>query len=108
MERLTAERSYGFNAENLSAIASTCAHDNAWMASRPSGHRRGPPEHGTKPPCSVATIAIESVSSIAYVPPASVTERSSKASMSRAADVISDAIGGKQYLPGRSGWATLA
>ena len=28
----------------------------------------GPPGQGKKPPCSVATMAIESVSSITYVP----------------------------------------
>jgi hypothetical protein len=35
------------------------------IASRPSLVRCGPPGQDTKPPCSVATIAIESVSSIA-------------------------------------------
>ena len=52
------------------------------------------------PPVSVATIAMESVSQNAYAPPASVTARSSSASMSRAAAVMQAAIGGKQYAPG--------
>ena len=64
------------------------------------------PWHGKSPPASVATTARESVSSIAYVPPCSTTHLSSKASMRRAAPVIKEAIGGKQYAPGSSGWAT--
>src|SRR5262249_53477882 len=75
----------------------TCSHDKA--LTRPSGH-------GISPPRSVATIAMESVSSIAYVPPNSRTEYSSSASMRRAAPVISEASAGKQNSPTLSGCAT--
>ena len=94
----------GIERSNRCAIASTCAQDNARIAGLPF-LRYGPPGHSIRPPRCVATIAMESVSSIAYVPPRSVTQRSSSASISRAAAVISDASGGKQYSPGFSGLA---
>ena len=52
------------------------------------GSRSGPPGQGTRPPSSVATMAIESVSQKAQVPPRSVTHRSSMASIRRAAPVM--------------------
>ena len=61
------------------------------------GQRIGSPDGGR------ATIAIESVSQKTYVPPASVTNRSSSASINRAAAVIVAAIGGNVYGPGSSG-----
>ncbi|MGA9473054.1 MAG: hypothetical protein WBV36_11360 [Terriglobales bacterium] len=42
--------------------------DNALSTAWPSGISNGPPGQGTNPPFSVATIAIESVSSMTYVP----------------------------------------
>ncbi len=50
----------------------------------PAGRDCGPPGQATKPPSSVATIAMLSVSHMAYVP-RSVTQRSKSASMSRVA-----------------------
>src|SRR5713226_6186623 len=96
----TTSRSYGLSAANWFDISLTCFHDSALTAPRL------PPAHGIVPPCSVATMAMESVSSIAYAPPNLETEYSSSASMRRAAPVIKDASGGKQYSPGTSGWAT--
>src|SRR5688572_5778799 len=87
-------------------MPATSDHDSALMADCPSGRTNGPPGHATSPPASDATMAMESVSSMAYVPPRDVTACSNNASMSRAAEVISDAMGGKQYSPGTSGCAT--
>src|SRR2546426_9629313 len=100
MDVRTASRSYGLRASNWFDMSSTCFHDSALTTPRL------PPAHGILPPRSVATIAIESVSSIAYVPPKFETEYSSRLSMRRAAPVIKDASGGKQYSPGTSGCAT--
>src|ERR1017187_9889087 len=105
MERDLSE--YGLIFAKRVAISSTSFHDRALTAAWPSGISSGPPGQGTNPPRSVATIAIESVSSITNVLWSLETQWSSNASIRRAPPVINEARGGKQNSPGNSGWATV-
>src|SRR5262249_52951727 len=86
-----ASRSYAFNVKKPFEISRTCFHDNAVMWRLPQR---------ILPPCFVATIAIESVSSMAYVPPFSRTHNSRSPNMSLAPLVMREANGGKQNSPG--------
>src|SRR5207237_5178916 len=95
------------NALNFLQMSSTSCHDKALTASFPSASLCSPPTHGTKPPFSVATIAILSVSHIRYVPPIFVTVFSSIASSRRPAAVIQEAIKGQNHFPGSSALSGL-
>src|SRR5436309_11302786 len=98
---------YGLSFAKRLAISSISFQDDALTAAWPSGISNGPPGQGTSPPCSVATIAIESVSSVTYVAWILETQWSSSANIRRAPAVISEASGGKQNLPGNFGCTTL-
>src|SRR5207302_10804488 len=79
---------------NLSTISCTWFHGKILMPSLPG--------ISSNPPCLELTIARESVSQKRYVPRFSCTHASVIASNKRPAEVISEANGGKNQVPGFS------